>query len=398
MSKKYTRTKYEGVFAYDTVKGKRFARKISGVRKPDGKLGDSWKGGFITAREAREDRNTALDQVRRRTYVAPTRIAFGDYLRDRWLPAQRGRLKHSAFSSYEMIVTKKIPAWLASTPIAEVEGSDLDRLYAELLTSGRKDGKGLAPKSVRNVHICLHKSLEDATRKKVIARNPADDADPPKQASPGSKEMATWTRAHLNAFLDHVRGDPFYAAYLLAARTGMRRGEILGLRLSDFDPQSSRIQVRQTLISTDYELSFGEPKTDRGKRSLKLDHETVAALQAHLDRQADEMAILGDAYQDHGLVFANEDGTPKHPVLLSQEFERHVRDAALPQIRLHDLRHTYATLALQAGINVKIVSSRLGHSTVAFTLDVYSHAIPEMDEEAVEMFASFMGTKASSPA
>ena len=103
------------------------------------------------------------------------------------------------------------------------------------------------------------------------------------------------------------------------------------------------------------------------------------------------MATLGDAYQDHGLVIANPDGTPKHPVLLSQEFERHVRDAALPMIRFHDLRHTYATLALQAGLNVKIVSSRLGHANVAFTLNVYSHALPEMDEEAAETFAAFMG-------
>ncbi len=145
---------------------------------------------------------------------------------------------------------------------------------------------------------------------------------------------------------------------------------------------------RQALVSTNYKLSFEEPKTDRGRRSLKLDAETVAAL--HLDQQADDMAKAGGAYQDHGLVFANEDGSPKHPVLLSQEFERHVRDAALPPVRFHDLRHTYATLALQAGINVKMVSARLGHSTVAFTLDVYSHAIPEMDEQAAEIFSMFM--------
>jgi integrase len=144
----------------------------------------------------------------------------------------------------------------------------------------------------------------------VIARNPADDADPPKQPAPGSKEMKTWSRAHLNAFLDHVRGDRFHSSYLLAARTGMRRGEVLGLRLQDFDPERGRIQVRQTLVSTDYKIAFSEPKTERGKRSLKLDRETVAAIRAHLDRQAAEM---GDEYDDHGLVFTNRDGTPKHP-------------------------------------------------------------------------------------
>lgn len=141
-------------------------------------------------------------------------------------------------------------------------------------------------------------------------------------------------------------------------------------------------------MSIDYQVVSGVPKTDRGKRSITLDRETVAALQAHIARQTEE--ATADYYQDHGLIFANEDGSPKHPSLFSQDFERHVRAAALPMIRLHDLRHTFATLALHAGINVKIVSSRLGHSTVAFTLDVYSHAIPEMDEEAAETFSDFM--------
>ena len=249
------------------------------------------------------------------------------------------------------------------------------------MVSGRKDGKGLAPKSVRNVHICLHKALEDARRKKLIARNPADDADPPKQASPGSNEMKTWTRPQLNEFISSVREDRFYAAYLLAGRTGMRRGEVLGLRLQDFDPESGRIQIHHTVTSIDYQITFGETKTERGKRSITLDRETVAAIQAHIGRQSEEMAALGDDYSDHGLIFANVDGSPKHPGLFSQDFERHVGAAAPPMIRLHDLRHTFASLALHAGMNVKIVSSRLGHANVAFTLNVYSHAIPEMGGE-----------------
>jgi integrase len=335
--KKYTLTKYEGVFGYETAKGRRFARKVSGVRKPDGTKGDSWKGGVMTAGAAREDRNQTLDQIRRRTYVAPTKLTFGDYLSERWLPTVKGNLRTTAYSSYEMIVRGRIPAWLANTPVIDITGGDLNRLYGELLTSGRKDGKGLAKNSVKNTHIVIHKALEDARRWNLVSRNVADDCDPPKQASPGSVEMKTWSRAQLNEFLAHVRDDRFYAAYLLAARTGMRRGEVLGLRLQDFDPASGRIQIRQTLISTDYELSFGKPKTDRGKRSITLDRETVAALQAHIARQAEE--AKADYYQDHGLVFANEDGSPKHPVLFSQDFERHVREAALPMIRLHDLRH-----------------------------------------------------------
>jgi integrase len=261
--KKYTLTKYVGVFGYETAKGRRFARKVSGVRKPDGTKGDSWKGGFMTARDAREDRNQTLDQMRRGAYVRRTKIALGDYLTERWLPSQKGRLKKSAYASYAMIITKKLPGWLLNTPVAEIEGDDLDRLYAELLVSGREDGKGLAPKSVRNIHICLHKALEDACRKKLIVRNPADDSDPPKQQSPGSNEMKTWTSSQLNEFLSHVSGDRFRAAYLLAAMTGMRRGEILGLRLQDFDPPPvvSRYGTRSSASTT--RSPSGRPRPGR---------------------------------------------------------------------------------------------------------------------------------------
>jgi integrase len=161
---------------------------------------------------------------------------------------------------------------------------------------------------------------------------------------PGSKEMATWTCTQLNAFLKHVRGDRFYAAYLLGARTGMRRDMILGLRLQDFDPEHGRIQVRQTLVSTDYKLAFSEPKTERGKRSLKLDAETVGALQAHIERQAEE--AKADYYVDHGLLFANIDGSPKPgpvvagvraprprrrpPACQVPRLETHLRDARPP--------------------------------------------------------------------
>ena len=147
---------------------------------------------------------------------------------------------------------------------------------------------------------------------------------------------------------------------------------------------------RQTIISIDYRVEIGEPKTARGRRSVALDSGTVTALRAHRAAQNQQKLSLGEAYQDQGLVFCREDGTPVHPDRFTQMFDKHVKASGLPRIRLHDLRHTHATLALAAGIHPKVMSERLGHSTVAFTMDVYSHAIPSMEAEAAETIASLV--------
>ena len=177
---------------------------------------------------------------------------------------------------------------------------------------------------------------------------------------------------------------------MLAASTGMRRGEVLGVRWQDIDFDRRRVAIRQTIISIDYRVEIGEPKTARGRRSVALDSGTVTALRAHRVKQNQLKLMLGEAWQDNDLVFCRDDGTPVHPDRFTQMFDKHVRDSGLPRIRLHDLRHTHATLALAAGIHPKVVSERLGHSTVAFTMDVYSHAIPSMEAEAAETIANLV--------
>jgi integrase len=202
--------------------------------------------------------------------------------------------------------------------------------------------------------------------------------------------MRTWTPDELRSFLEYVAHDPYYAAWVLAASTGMRRGEVLGLRWQDIDFDRRRLAIRQTIISIDYRVEVSEPKTARGRRSVALDSGTVTALRGHRAAQNQEKLKLGEAYQDMGLVFCRADGGPVHPDRFTQMFDKHVKESGLPRIRLHDLRHTHATLALAAGIHPKVVSERLGHSTVAFTMDVYSHAIPSMEAEAAETIANLV--------
>jgi integrase len=200
--------------------------------------------------------------------------------------------------------------------------------------------------------------------------------------------MRTWTATQVRTFLDGSREHRLHGAFVLAATTGMRRGEVLGVRWRDIDFDRRRLAVRQTILSIQYQITFGSPKTTRGRRAIALDERTIAVLRTERDRRAHEQALLGADYQDHDLVFARVDGTPVHPDYFTQSFERVVARLDLPRIRLHDLRHTHATLGLAAGIPAKVMSDRLGHATVAFTQDVYMHAIPQLEADAAEQVAA----------
>jgi integrase len=202
--------------------------------------------------------------------------------------------------------------------------------------------------------------------------------------------MTTWSAQELRRFLENIQDDRLYAAFLLAATTGMRRGELLGLHWRDTDLDAARVSIRRTLITVGYELAWSTPKTDRGRRNVALDPATAETLRTHRARQLEERLVLGSAYQDDDLVFCQPDGTPVHPDSLSGFFERLVAAADVPRIRLHDLRHTHASLALAAGVHPKVVSERLGHADIALTLNTYSHAIPALQETAAILVANLV--------
>jgi integrase len=184
-----------------------------------------------------------------------------------------------------------------------------------------------------------------------------------------------------------VREDDLYAFWLLVTTTGMRRGELAGLRWADVDLEAGRLSVRQPRVVVANMPQASEPKTARGRRSLALDPVTVAALRRHRARQLEHKLAVGARYQDSGLVFTWLDGSPIHPLRFSRWFEQHARRAGLPRIRLHDLRHSYASAALAAGVPAKVISERLGHATIAVTMDIYSHVLPGLDREAADTVA-----------
>jgi integrase len=237
-----------------------------------------------------------------------------------------------------------------------------------------------------------HRACKDAVRWNRLPRNPVDAADPPKVSGSDRAEMKTWNAEQLGAFLTSAKDDRLYALWHTLAMTGMRRGEALGLLWDDVDLEAGRIAVRRALIPCRGEVVVSEPKTARGRRSVALDPETVEVLKAQAARQLDEQHQWDELWVETGLVFTQENGEALHPELMTRRFRQAVKRAMLPDMRLHDLRHTHATLALRAGVHPKVVSERLGHSTVSFTLDVYSHAIPAMQEEAAALIAGLVFT------
>ena len=388
---------------------KGFVRNRGGVKQPNGSYrGGTWtayweddpspggrrrqgsKGGFTTRRAAQEHLSNVLGAKQSGSYVPPAKTTVRRYLTESWLPMQEHRLRPSTLDDYRRRIENHILPALGNIALQDLDAARLDRLYADLLARGGPGGGPLKPKSVRNVHVVIRKALADATRKRLVSRNVAIDADPPRVPGPGEREMATWTPEELQIFLKGISRHRLAAAYVLAASTGMRRGEVLGLRWSDLDLDLRTAAVVQTIINVAYVVTVSEPKTARGRRTISLDPATVAILRAHRRQQDQERASLGEGYGDRDLVFARPDGRPIHPDLFTQTFDRTVARLGLRRVRLHDLRHTYATLALRAGIDAKTVSARLGHSTVAFTLDVYTKAVPQLDSDAAEKVAGLI--------
>ncbi|MGO8684266.1 MAG: tyrosine-type recombinase/integrase [Thermoleophilia bacterium] len=240
-----------------------------------------------------------------------------------------------------------------------------EALYAYLLAEGRVRGQsGLSPSSVRRVHAALHRALRDAVRWGRLTANPAAAADPPK-TSAEHDEPTVWSGEYLAAFLDSVRDDRLFALWRLLALTGMRRGESLGLHWEDVDLEAGTIAISRALIPVNGVAYVSEPKTKRGRRTIALDPETLRALQNRAARQLTEQRQWAEAWLDSDYVFTRQDGQALQPFAVSKIFQVLARNAALPRIRLRDLRHSYVTLALASGVNPRIVSGRLGHSTVA---------------------------------
>ena len=330
--------------------------------------------------------------------------------------ARRPSVKPTSRADYRQSIECYIAPRIGGIRLEQLTPEHLDRLYRSLEANGKRRGPcrtdghtcqtdgcrpelhdGLSAKSVRNVHGCIHVALEAAVARGYLPRNVASLANPPKAKRARSRNARDhcWTREQLVAFLDHSRDrdDPLYAVWFLIATTGLRRAEALALRWADLDLDHNRLTIRQTVTVAGGVIVWQhDAKSDDSERTIALDTRTITVLQGHRRRQAEQRLAAGPGWsiddQDRELVFTRPDGTAIPPKRASQLFTRHVDAAGLPRIGVHGLRHTWATLALRAGVPIKVVSERIGHADPAVTMQVYAHALEGDDATAAETTAA----------
>ena len=338
-----------------------------------------------TKKDAERELRQLLTRLETGAYIKSTKLTVGEYL-EQWLQgyvssntSARTRERYG-----EIVHAHLIPA-LGFIPLTALRPEHIQTYYARALQSGRRDGKGgLSAQTVHHHHRVLYEALRHAVKHGTLIRNVAEAVDPPR---PEHKEMAALGPESVSSLLDAVRGTPYYPLFYTAVYTGLRRSELLALRWCRVDLDMATLSVVETLHQLhNREFVFGQPKSKRGRRQIALSPSLALLLREHRAKQVATRRLLGLELLSSDFVFSQPDGSPMHPDTITQTFKKIARSIGLHGVRFHDLRHTHATLMLRQGVHPKIVSERLGHSTIAITLDTYSHVLPGLQEAAALRF------------
>jgi integrase len=347
-------------------------------RDSNGRRLQTSKAGFATKAAAQ----TALQEMVRTlmTDVNLTSVTVQEYL-ETWLNSKHA-LKPTTRALYTEFTSNYLVPHLGKIRLLELRAHHLDRMYASITVGMR--GRPLSPSTIRRIHGVLRSALNTAVKRRLIPYNPAEHIE---LAPENPKKPKPWTPEQCHTFLKHISADRLASLYHLILITGMRRGESVGLRWQDLDLDRASLSVNQQITDVNGRSMVSTPKTKRGERVVYIDAETVAMLRRQRETQYLERTAWGPAWNEAGLVFTREDGSPLRPEYATRHFQALAEDAGLPVIRLHDLRHTNASLALDAGVDLKVVSERLGHSQIAITADLYTHVNSGPGRAAAEQIA-----------
>ncbi len=371
---------------YTVKRGPRsFAAVIYLGRDPQtGKERRKWYS-FKTRREAEAALAHLVGRVISGGALPSTKIRLAEFF-ETWLRDYvEASVAPTTQASYRDTIRVHLAPALGHVPLARLAPQAIQSYIADKLR------QGLSPTTVRYHMAVLHKALAHAVKWGLLSHNPADRVDLPRKVRP---EIHVWDGEQLKLFLVEARhSSPHYRLYLAAVTTGMRQGELLGLRWQDVDLIAGVASVQQTLYRLGKTLFIKEPKSNRSRRTVALPPILVKELRYIRDAQTARQRELGGVYKDHCLVFCQLDGKPLHAHNVAQrDFRRVALRAGVPRIRFHDLRHCHATLLLQLGVHPKVVQERLGHSTISMTLDTYSHVVPGLQERAaVDLEARLFG-------
>lgn len=358
-----------------------------GVEELSGKRRRRWSKGFASEVEADAELVRLLYSVDQGDSIDPTKMTVANFLLERWLPIVEGNLAPTTQKEYLITVRAHIVPHIGHLRLDRVDATAIDRLYVKLRREGGRGGRPLAPKTVRNIHGVLSAAFGFAMRKGLIVRNPVVLAETPETGRP--ETAAPWIANELRAFIEAVAEDRLEALWWLIPFTGMRRSEALGLGWNDVDFDRGTVAVTHTVV----EAARGPvrrraTKTERSRRPISLDDDTLGKLRDHRRRQLEERFALGEAYEALGLVFCRADGSMLRPTWVSRRFQEIRAEAGVRRITLRDLRHVWATLALESGVHPKVVQERLGHSSITMTMDQYSHVIEGLDRAAADTVAA----------
>lgn len=428
-----------GVVVYK--RGNKWAYRVELEREPLTNARQwEYQSGFATEDEAWTAGVKAKSDHKHGRRVAPNKRTVADFLAE-WMAAIQDSIKPSTHMNYSDYQEAYVLPAIGKKPLQAVDVPLLNALYRHLLTAGRckpdsntlmheywetrtraghdpkpkeivahcgvsiyaaqravaryRAGRlpvakspGLAPKTVKNVHRMLHRALADAVAWRYLEYNPAENASLPRESRKGTRKRGTtWTPDELAAWLAVAVNDRDAGIWVLAATTGMRRSELAGAERELLDLDNATLEIADTRVVVYGKADKSDGKTESGRRVISLDPLTVAYLRRHLAMLDTEREAFGGSYHESGLLVCHPDGRPVHPDTITDRFNRLVDRAGVKHIRLHDVRHTYATTALDAGIDPKIVADRIGHANMAYTLSIYTHRSTGRDRQAAETVA-----------
>jgi integrase len=349
---------------------------------PDGKYHRSWQTVRGPKKDAERLLATLVHQVNTGTYIEPCELSLHEHLRE-WLAYVSKRLSARTVQRYAEIIEGHLIPALGTKRLVDLRPLDISRYYDYALAHGRLAGDApLSRSTLLKFHHVLHKALKEAVAWQRIATNPAAAVTVPNGADRPAAKARSLTDEECARLLRAVAGDRLEVPVLFTLATGLRRGELLGLRWCDLDLEAAKLRVAHSLEEAGGVLRLKEPKTRAGRRTIPLPATAVQVLRHHRAAQDELRLASGPAYDDHDHVFCLPDGSPWRPSAFSVAFHRLVKRTAIEAARFHDLRHTHATQLLRAGVAPKVVSERLGHANIAITLDIYAHVLPEMQNEA----------------
>ncbi|MDP1383003.1 tyrosine-type recombinase/integrase [Priestia megaterium] len=355
----------------------------TGVDSLTGKRKQTTRRGFATKKEAENAAKELSTQLENGLNIVDNKMNLNQFL-PKWLEmAAKRKVRETTFDNYQRAVNVRILPILGHVGLTDLNGPVCQKFFNHLVD------EGLSERYIEYIYTVLNGALEKAIDWDLLLKNPLRKVDIPRGRR---RKYVVWTKEELIRFLQFskIENVHYSALFFVCGYTGLRRGEMLALKWQDINSEKGTLHVQRNLIYREGNFSYGPLKTESSNRIIKLDDDTLRVLLQHKKRQSELKLLYGPRYSQEDLIFCREDGQAIYPRTMTTIFNRAIKKAEVPKIRFHDLRHTHATLLLEAGVSLKEVQERLGHSSIKMTGDIYAHVTDEMKSNTSKKFSEYM--------